>query len=170
MLLCSGCQKEKNPIESLAPSEAKPTGKREYGEIKPVVLPLPPAAVNALAGTDVYNNPLKEVQMYFRVMTLVVYRDRFDVKDFLDRMAIAFNVFALTPVFSKEADSWTIQVQARGGPKFVTMTCTPKQVNEYVRSHDVASLLTQCDFMMINDMIISKPEERLDYYYGRINP
>ena len=169
-LLSCGCEKEKNPLEGLAPSEAKPTGKREYGEIKPVILQLPDGAVKALGGADIFGKPLKEVQIYFRSLTIVVYQDTFDVKNYIDRMASAFDALAAEPQFTKEADAWAIQIQGRNSPNFVTIGCTPKEVAEYGKSRVIDRLFEVCDYLMINDVIISKPGDRLDYYNSIIKP
>lgn len=166
----AGCEKVKNPLEGLAPSEAKPTGKREYGEIKPVILQLPDGAVKALGGADIFGKPLQEVQIYFRSLTIVVYQDTFDVKNYIDRMASAFDALAAEPPFTKEADTWAIQIQGRNSPNFVTMGCTPKEVAEYGKSRVIERLFEVCDYLMINDIIISKPGDRLDYYNGNIKP
>jgi len=157
-------------MERLSPSEAKPTGKREYGEIKPVILKLPEAVVKFLGGADVFGRPLKEMPVYFRSLTIVVYEDTFDVKDYIDRMAAAFAELAADPQFIKEADSWAIQMQRRKSQNFVTLSCAPKEASDFGRSRDISRFLQNCDYLMINDTIISKPGDRLDYYNGKIKP
>ena len=170
MLLFTGCEKEHDPLAGLTPSEARPTGKREYGEIKAVVLPLPEGVIEALGGADVNGAPLKDAHIYFRSMTLVVFQDAFDVKDYVDRMAEAFSLLATAPDFGDEADSWAIQMQNRSSHQFVTLSCSKEEAVKYSKNTDINRLLKGCDYFMINDVIVSNQEKRIEYYEGAIEP
>lgn len=164
MFLISACEKEKDPFRHLIPSEAFPKGQRIYKEINPVVLQLPSDVIDALGGVDTKGNPLTETHIYFRSMVIVAYRDDFSVRDYIDRIVRAFVGLTKVEEFGREADNWSIQLQKKGTSKFVVVSCTPKQVGDYVVSRDIRILLGKCDFLMINDVIVSEAESRYKLY------
>lgn len=169
-LFVFACEKEYDPFRSLTPSEAFPRGRRVYKEIPPVVLQLPSDVIDALGGVDTRGEPLKETHVYFRSMVIAAYRDDFSVKDYIDRIARAFAGLTKIEDFGREADNWSIQLQKKGTSKFVVMSCTPKQVGDYVVSGDIRILLGGCDFLMINDVVVSAAEERYRLYNTNSEP
>lgn len=170
LFLFSACERGYDPFRYLTPSEAHPKGSRVYKEITPVVLQLPQDVIDALGGVNTKGEPLKETHIYFRSMAIVAYREDFSVKDYINRIARAFTGLTKVKDFGKEADNWSIQLQQRGASRFVVMSCTPKQVGDYVVSGDMRILLGGCDFIMINDLIVSEPEKRYKLYETNSEP
>jgi hypothetical protein len=168
--LLPACEREYDPFRYLTPSEAHPKGTRVYKEISPVVLQLPQDVIDALGGVNTKGEPLKETHIYFKSMAIVAYREDFSVRDYIDRIARAFAGLTKVEDFGREADNWSIQLQKRGTSKFVVMSCTPKQVGDYVVSGDMKILLGGCDFFMINDLIVSEPEKRYKLYETNSEP
>ncbi|GEM_PF-2123178 len=162
----SACSKSDNAMDQLVPTEAKPVGKRVYGPIDPVVIELPKAVVEALGGSDVYGKPLKEAFVYFRSFNLVVYRESFDVKAYIDGIAAAFAQIAADEAFAKAADIWAIQMQKRGTANFVNMAVAPAQVKGYLKHRNMSRFLKEADYLMISDHIIPVGE-RMNYYLGK---
>lgn len=168
LMFAAGC--EDDDPHGLTPSKSRPTGNREYGEIKPVMLTLPDGAIKSLAGTDVSGEPIKEVAVYFRSMTLVVYRLGFDVDDYIERISKTFAALTLVKEFIDEADVWAIQMQHHKTGQFVTISCSPGHAVNFIKSRNLERFLKEIDYLMINDVIISDPDERYEYYAGRLAP
>jgi len=166
ILLVAACSKDGGDTDRLVPREAKPTGKRVYGPIDPVVLELPKDVKEALGGTDVYGKPLKEAYVYFKSFNLVVYRHSFDTKTYIDAIAAAFALISADKAFAKAADTWAIQMQKKGTASFVTIAVNPAQAKGYLKSGNISRFLKEADYLMISDVIIG-PDERMDYYLGK---
>ena len=167
IVLCMvSCSKSGGSADQLVPREAKPEGKRIYGPINPVVLDLPQGAIQTLGGKDVDGKPLSKAFIYFRSFNLVVYRDSFDLKNYIESIAGAFAQLAENKAFVDAADVWAIQMQARTTANLVVMALNPAQAKKYSESKSIANLLLDADYLMINDKIIP-PAERMDYYTGK---
>ena len=167
VLILTACSRNESSTNQLIPREAKPEGKRVYGPIEPVVLNLPEGVIKTLGGSDTYGKPLNKAFIYFKSLNLVVYRDSFDVKSYIESIGGAFSQLAENKAFTDAADIWAIQMQQRGTSNFVVMALNPSQVKKYAESKNIANLLLDADYLMINDKIIP-PAERMDYYDGKI--
>jgi len=164
----AACQKDEAAARRLTPSEARPVGKRIYGPIEPTVLRLPDKVIEALGGADIDGNPVEKTYIYFKTLTLVVYRDSFDVKDYIEDICAALGELAPEEEFRKAADVWVIQMQKRGTSSFVTLAVNPRQAEKYSRTRSIEQFLREADYLMISDRIIS-PEKRLDLYRGKVD-
>jgi len=165
-LFAFACSRNENAADQLVPKEAKPEGKRVYGPINPVVLDLPQEVIQTLGGKDVDGKPLRKAYIYFKSLNLVVYRDSFDVKNYIESIAGAFAQLSGNKAFVDAADIWAIQMQARGTSNLVVMALNPTQAKKYAESKNVQKLLLDADYLMINDKIIP-PAERMNYYTGK---
>jgi hypothetical protein len=167
-LVLAACSRNESSTNQLVPKEAKPEGKRVYGPIEPVVLNLPEGVIKTLGGSDTYGKPLNKAFIYFKSFNLVVYRDSFDVKNYIESMGETFAQLLANKAFIDAADIWAIQMQQRGTSNFVVLALNPSQVKKYAESKEIIYLLLDADYLMINDKIIPPPE-RMDYYLGKIS-
>jgi len=167
VLVCLiACSRNENAADQLVPKGAKPEGKREYGPINPTVLDLPQEVIQTLGGKDIDGKPLSKAYIYFKSFNLVVYRDSFDAKNYIESIAGAFAQLSGNKAFTDAADIWAIQMQARGTSNLVVMALNPTQAKGYAESKNIQKLLLDADYLMINDKIIP-PAERMDYYTGK---
>ncbi len=163
----AGCERDKAAEQALAPSEARPVGERNYGPIEPVVLELPEEVTEALDGSDIDGNPIDKAYIYFKTFALVVYRDSFGVKKYIDDISAALGELAQDEKFKNAADVWAIQMQKRGTSSFVTIAVNPEQARIYSDSGNIETFLREADYLMVSDRIIP-PDKRIGLYRGKI--
>lgn len=168
-LFFAACKGKEKTVTQIVPSKAKPIGKRVYGPIEPVLLNLTQEMKTTLGGTDIDGKPIEKAYVYFKSFCLVVYRDKFDINEYMDSISNAFRLMAQIDEFSREADVWAIQMQKKGSSDFVNMAVAPDQARELLKTGDIQKFIVAVDYLMISDRIIP-PEERLQYYQGKIIP
>lgn len=164
----TACEKNEAADRGLAPSEARPVGKRIYGPIEPVVLELPEVVTETLGGADIDGNPIEKAYIYFKTLTLVVYRDSFDVKDYIDDISVALAELARDEKFKEAANIWAVQMQKRGTSSFVTIAVNSGQAERYSAHGSIEKFLREADYLMISDRIIP-PDKRVDFYRGKMD-
>lgn len=169
-LLAACSQPDSEKLRKIDIKKREPKGTRIYGPIDPVVIILPPDVRDTLKGVDSKGNKVEKIHIYFRSLDIAVYRDEFDLPDYIRNISDTFAAMSRHPEFEKASHSWDIQMQLKGTDKFINYSVTPPQAVEYASSGDLEALFATAEYVMINDKIIKDPEERLKYLSGETAP
>lgn len=150
---CARPKEEKN--EKKAPQmQTKPIKAEEYQ--------IPEELAQALPG--LVNDKIRIWREISPTINLVAYFEDYSLKKAIEQAARAFLVLLEKPEFKNQIDFWIIQIQPKEGPNVMVWGVKPEEVEQYKKTRDLKSFFRDSEYVLINDQIIEKGDERLKYF------
>ncbi len=140
-------------------AEAKTVPKAEYKTVKPDEFPIPAKLAEALPG--LVNDKIRIWKEISPSINLVVYAKGYNLKKAMEESARAFLALSGNPEFRNRVDFWIIQIQPEQGPEVLVWGARPSEVDQYQKTLDLKSFFRDSEYVLINDQIISKGDDRL---------
>jgi len=165
---CTRPAQNKNPAPNTGP-------KHEYKEIKPEIHPIPEGVKSALPG--LLNDNIYIYREIAPTLNLVAYVPEYSLAGAAKMAAQAFVALSEQPEFREGIEFWIIQIQPETGKNEVpvkpvdgssaesnalvfTWGVKPSEVDEYKKSENLINFLSNSEYLLVNDKIIPKGEER----------
>jgi hypothetical protein len=151
--------------------------RHEYIESEPEVHKIPKALADALPGLQ--NDNIYLYKEYAPTLNLVVYSPDYSLDGSMKMMAKAFLELAKDENFRKDISFWIIQVQPRPvnvgkdeivhktpakkpDPRVVVWGVKPEEVDAYKKENDLASFITNSEYLLVDDKIISCADKKCE--------
>ena len=147
-------------------TEKKP--KAEYKEIKAEEYPVPEQLKELLPG--LLNDKIRIWREIAKTINLVAYMKDYSLEKAIEKSAQVFLLLRQYPEFKKDIEFWIIQLQPEKGSEVLVWGVRPSEVEEYQASGDLRKFFAQSEYVLINDQIIEKGEERLKYFPEKPSP
>ncbi len=180
-VIMAACAK---PAENPKP-EGEAGARHEYKDIKPEVYDIPPGVAAALPGLQ--NDKIYIYPEIAPTLNLVAYAPNYSLAEAPRMAAKAFQALAPVPDFRKGVDFWIIQIQPEAGAQQVpehpaeaaaapqssevfVWGVKPAEVDEYLKSRDLLSFITDSEYLLVNDQIIPKGGDRAKLFPGLAAP
>ena len=109
------------------------------------------------------NNKIRIWKEISPTVNLIAYEPNYSLDNAIKQAAQAFIVLTENPAFRNGIDFWIIQVQPEKGSEVMVWGVKPAEVDEYQKSNDLKAFFTNSEFVLINDQIIEKGDQRLKY-------
>ncbi|HUT55167.1 MAG TPA: hypothetical protein VM658_17390 [bacterium] len=179
-IIMAGCAK---PVQEKKPeTDAGP--KHEYKDIKPAVYDVPPGVAAALPG--LLNDKVYVYREIAPTLNLVAYAPNYSLPKAPLMAAQAFEALAAVPEFRRGIEFWIIQIQPPAGAEQVPQKpgeaaapqnsevfvwgVKPSEVDEYLKSKDLLSFISNSEYLLVNDENIPKGEARAKLFPGLAPP
>ena len=91
-----------------------------------------------------------------------------DLKQYIRDASDAFAAMSRHAEFTEAAVHWDVQIQDRTSGNFINYAVTPEAATAYARTGDLQTFWTTAEYVMVNDVIVSDPQDRLRYLRGEI--
>lgn len=155
LLSFGACTRPKKAPEQKGPAagQAKNITAEEY--------PIPDKLKEALPG--LVNNKIRIWKEISPTVNLISYEPNYSLDNAIRQAAQAFLILAENPAFRNGIDFWIIQVQPEKGSEVMVWGVKPLEVDEYQKSNDLKAFFSNSEFVLINDQIIEKGDQRLKY-------
>ncbi len=135
--------------------------KAEYKQAQADEYPVPPKLAEALPG--LLNDKVRVWKEISPTINLVAYFPDYSLKKALDQSAAAFLVLLENPEFRNGIEFWIIQVQPQKGSGVLVWGAKPAEVEQYKQSGDLKTFFRDSEYVLVNDQIIPKGDDRLKY-------
>lgn len=155
MLGCVRAQREKEA------SKSSESSSQVYKEINPETFPFPDRLKETLPGLQ--GDKIYVYKEISPTINLVAYFPEYSTEKAILRSAEAFLVLLEQEELKRGIEFWIIQVQPEKGDEVMVWGVKPSEVEAYARSKDITSFLRDSEYLLVNDKIIPKGEERLKY-------
>ena len=157
--LAIGCAR---PVEK--PSPKKQEEKVQIKQLKPEEYPVPEKLKEVLPG--LLNDKIRIWREISPTINLVAYIENYSLEKAIKLCAHAFMVLLEKPEFKKDIQFWIIQIQPREreNPEILVWGVRPSEAEEYKQTGDLEKFFVNSEYVLINDMIIEKGNERLKHF------
>jgi len=144
-----------------------------HKELKPEIYEMPQGVKQALPGLQ--NDKIYIYREVAPLFGLVSYEEDYDRTRAVKQAAEAFLALLADPALQKDMEFWIIQVQpakedakdkSQGKSRVVVWGVRPSEVEEYRKSGDLANFVRSSEYMLVDDEIIDKGDERLELFPG----
>ncbi len=144
-----------------------------HKELKPDIYEIPEGVKKALPGLQ--NDKIYIYREVAPLFGLVSYEEDYDRTRAVEQAAEAFLALLSGPVLQKEIEFWIVQVQPaeeaakdkrEGKSRVVVWGVRPSEVEEYRKSGDLAGFVRSSEYILVDDEIIDKGDERLEFFPG----
>ncbi len=173
LLLASSCTRPAEEQE-----QRKEEKKHVYKDLKPEVYPVPGKIKDALPG--LLNDNIYVYREIAKTVNLVAYVPDYSREAAIKMMSEAFLALSGKDELRKDIDFWIIQIQpqppgeeAQQSPgnegeesQVVVWGVRPAEVDQYKQSGDLAEFLKTSEYLLVDDEIIAKGEERMESVPG----
>lgn len=157
------------PAEQNKPEEKK--GKHEYKDIKPETYPFPAGVKEALPG--LLGDSIYVYREIAPTVNLVSYEQDYSREGAVNKMVRALLAMAAVPELRQGIEFWIIQVQPRpekeseaGPSQVVVWGVMPAEVDRYRDSGDLAGFIRNSEYLLVDDQIIPRGDDRLAQFPG----
>jgi len=175
LLLALGCASPA-PV----PEQDADKSRHQFKELKPEVHPLPEGVIKALPGLQ--NDNLYIYREIAPLISLVAYVPDYSREAALEMAVAAFESLAPKPELREGIEFWVIQVQPdpdqeneqwkkdgkKGAPpsRVVVWGVRPQEFDQYQESRDLAALVRDSEYLLVDDRIITQGPDRLKLFKG----
>ncbi len=162
-LMFSGCslpEKEKTDA-NLGPEQ-------QIKDIKAEIYAVPRSVAKALPG--LLNDNIYIYREISPSVNLVAYEDDYSLEKAVNMTARAFLGLLEDPKFNEKIDFWIIQVQPKQGPQVLVWGVRPEQARRYKENNDLIAFFKNCEYVMIDDKIIPKGDQRTAFLKADTQP
>ncbi|MFO8057395.1 MAG: hypothetical protein R6V10_08880 [bacterium] len=144
-----------------------------YKDLEPDVHPVPEGVAGSLPG--LLNDNIYIYREVAPLLTLVSYEEDYSRVSAVRKAADAFLALLSEPAFQEDIEFWIIQVQPKeetkeekqeGKARVVVWGVRPEEVKQYQESGDLGRFLRTSEYLLVDDEIIEKGDERLSKFPG----
>ena len=156
IFIISACARPREEKE-----EKKGSPKVDTREIKAVEYPVPENLSAALPG--LLNDRIRIWKEISPTINLVAYFKDYSLKKAIESAASAFLILLEKPEFRDGIDFWIIQIQPEKGSEVLVWGVKPEEAEQYQKSKDLKSFFKDSEYVLVNDQIIPKGDERVKF-------
>lgn len=173
VLVIAGTMSCARPADREKKEKEKEKQRHVHKELKPDVHPVPDGVARALPGLQ--NDNIYIYREVAPLIGLVAYEKDYSRTSAIKKAARAFEAMLSDPDLQKGIEFWIIQVQPaketkeeekEGKSRVVVWGVRPSEVKEYRESKDLPGFVRTSEYMLVDDEIIEKGDERLDMFSG----
>jgi hypothetical protein len=155
--MAAGCArpKQEEPEKKNAP-------KAEYKNLKAEEYPIPEPLKAALPG--LVNDKIRIwKELSPPTVNLVAYFPNYSLNNAIKQTSDAFLVLLDNPAFKNGVDFWIIQVQPENGTDVLVWGVKPSEAEQFKTSKDLNAFFKDSEYVMVNDQVIEKGDNRLKF-------
>jgi len=143
-------------------AEQKNAPQAEYRQVKPVEFPIPEKLADALPG--LLNDKIRIWKDISPSINLVVNSQDYNLKKAIEQAGQGFVALLDDPEFRNGVEFWIIQIQPAQGSEVLVWGVRPLEAEQFQKSKDLKGFFKDSEYVLINDQIIGKGDDRLKFF------